>query len=94
MLYYSLSVISKKKDKIIYESDLLLSTLNIKFFDVLWNMIFSNIIKYISFSLRYYCISINDLSNVANLSFTEGRMNNNIVDLTKDDVLEILYAVW
>ena len=47
----------------------------------------SDIIKY---NLRNWGLKESDLDFIAEQSFTKGRMNNNIVDLTKTQVQQIL----
>ena len=47
----------------------------------------------IPYTLSEWGIQINDLPQLLNESFTKGRMDNNIVDLTKDQVFEILKTI-
>ncbi len=47
----------------------------------------------IPYTLSEWGIQINDLPQLLNESFTKGRMDNNIVDLTKDQVFEILESI-
>jgi len=47
----------------------------------------------IPYTLSEWGIQINDFSQLINESFTKGRMDNNIVDLTKDQVFEILESI-
>ena len=51
----------------------------------------SDIIKY---NLRYWKLKKSDLDFIAEQSFTKGRMDNNIVDLTKTDVRQILETLY
>ena len=44
----------------------------------------------IPYTLSEWGIQINDLPQLVEESFTKGRMDNNIVDLTQDDVFDIL----
>jgi alcohol dehydrogenase class IV len=44
----------------------------------------------IPYTLSEWGIQINDLPQLLNESFTKGRMDNNIVELTKDQVFDIL----
>ena len=49
----------------------------------------------IPYTLYEWGIQENDLPQLVEESFTKGRMDNNIVDLTQDDVLDILnYIKW
>ena len=47
----------------------------------------------IPYKLSEWGIRINDLPQLLNESFTKGRIDNNIVDLTKDQVFEILKSI-
>ena len=47
----------------------------------------------IPYTLSEWGIQENDLPLLVKESFTKGRMDNNIVDLTKDQVLEILHSI-
>ena len=47
----------------------------------------------IPYTLSEWGIQINDLPQLLNESFTKGRIDNNIVDLTQDDVLDILDSI-
>ena len=51
----------------------------------------SDIIKY---NLRNWGLKESDLDFIAEQSFTKGRMDNNIVDLTKFNVREILETIY
>ena len=46
--------------------------------------------RIIPYTLSEWGIQEKDLSQLVEESFTKGRMDNNIVDLTQDDVLDIL----
>jgi alcohol dehydrogenase class IV len=48
----------------------------------------------ISYSLVDWGVPKKDLPKITEASFTKGRMDNNIVDLTKHDVMEILKKVY
>ena len=47
----------------------------------------------IPYTLSEWGVGKSDLTQLINESFTKGRMDNNIVDLTKDQVLEILHSI-
>ncbi|MBC8257277.1 MAG: phosphonoacetaldehyde reductase [Candidatus Marinimicrobia bacterium] len=47
----------------------------------------------IPYTLSEWGVAKSDLPQLIEESFTKGRMDNNIVDLTKDDVLEILNSI-
>ena len=47
----------------------------------------------IPYTLSEWGIRINDLPQLVNESFTKGRMDNNIIDLTKDQIFEILKSI-
>ena len=48
----------------------------------------------VPYTLDEWGIPENQLPKLASESFTKGRMDNNIVDLTTDDVLEILKEIY
>ena len=48
----------------------------------------------IPFSLKSLNVPKNMIDLLVNESFTKGRMDNNIVDLCKDDVNDILQSVY
>jgi len=48
----------------------------------------------IKFNLRDWGVTEGDLPKLVDYSFTKGRMDNNIVDLTADDVLWILNEIY
>ena len=48
----------------------------------------------IKFNLRDWGIKQEQISELIDLSFTKGRMDNNIIDLTKDDVSGILHEMY
>ena len=48
----------------------------------------------IKFNLRDWGINLKQISELTELSFTKGRMDNNIIDLTKDDVSGILHEMY
>ena len=47
----------------------------------------------IPYTLSEWGVAKSDLPQLVDESFTKGRMDNNIVDLTKDQVLEILHSI-
>ena len=47
----------------------------------------------IPYTLSEWGIQENDLPQLVEESFTKGRMDNNIVDLTKDQVFEVLKSI-
>ena len=48
----------------------------------------------IPYTLSEWGIQENDLPQLVEESFTKGRMDNNIIDLTKDQVFEILKTIF
>ena len=48
----------------------------------------------IPISLSEWGIPKSDIYNIASESFTKGRMENNIIDLTEEDVIEILLKIY
>ncbi len=48
----------------------------------------------IKFNLKDWGVCRDDLPNLVDYSFTKGRMDNNIIDLTKDDVIWILNEIY
>jgi alcohol dehydrogenase class IV len=48
----------------------------------------------IKYNLRNWGLKESDLDFIAEQSFTKGRMDNNIVDLTKSDVRKILETIY
>ena len=48
----------------------------------------------IPYTLEEWGVPENQLTKLTEESFTKGRMDNNIVDLTKDDVLNILFQIY
>ena len=49
---------------------------------------------HIPFSLKEWGIAKTDIPSIVEASFTKGRMDNNIVDLSKDDVFNILNKIY
>ena len=47
----------------------------------------------IPYTLSEWGVGKSDLPRLVDESFTKGRMDNNIVDLTKDQVLAILHSI-
>ncbi len=72
--------------------DNICQTLNITFDELIQkiNTIPKGVIPY---TLSKWGVAKSDLSQLVDESFTKGRMDNNIVDLTKDQVLEILHSI-
>ena len=50
--------------------------------------------KILPFDLKGWGLSRDDLDKISNESFTKGRMDNNIVDLSVSDVLRILNNIY
>lgn len=50
--------------------------------------------EYLKFRLKDWGVNKNDLAKLVDHSFTKGRMDNNIVDLAKDDVAWILNEMF
>ena len=50
--------------------------------------------KILPFDLKGWGLSRDDLVKISNESFTKGRMDNNIVDLSVSDVLRILKNIY
>jgi alcohol dehydrogenase class IV len=48
----------------------------------------------IPYSLKEWGITKNQIPKLASDSFTKGRMDNNIVDLNKEDVYSILESIY
>ena len=48
----------------------------------------------LNFTLRSWEVNQSDLLLLVESSFTKGRMDNNIVDLSKDQVLQILEVIY
>ena len=63
-------------------------------FDQLIQFIRSIPENYIPYQLKDWGISKNQLDGLAKESFTKGRMENNIVDLSLGDVKQILNSVY
>lgn len=59
-----------------------------------WEKINHMVSDKMPFQLQEYGIREDDLNRLAEISFTRERMDNNIVELDKDDVLRILKAVF
>ena len=72
--------------------DNICQTLNITFDELIQkiNTIPKGVIPY---TLSKWGVAKSDLSQLVDESFTKGRMDNNIVDLTKDQVLAILHSI-
>ena len=47
----------------------------------------------LKFNLKSWGVTKSDLDDLVELSFTKGRMENNIVDLSKEEVLQILESI-
>lgn len=70
------------------------SKLNIKSMDILWDRVFSFAKNKIKIKLKEYEISNNDLVLISPNCFKKDRIRNNIRELSKDDVLKILYDIY
>lgn len=92
MPLYSLLKINQDsiKDKIAK----LLETLGLRDINELWERIQKSVKNKIAFRLADYGVEDADLKELVDLSFTKGRMDNNIVDLNKNDVLKILKEIY
>lgn len=82
------------KDAMQQKINNLLQLLKMKSTKELTDKIKSSIKGRIPFSLSEYNIEESDLINLANQSFTKGRMDNNIKNLSKSDVLKILKQIY
>ena len=62
--------------------------------DELKKIIFDLTKDHVPFSLNEWGIAKKDIPSIVEESFTKGRMDNNIVDLSKDDVFSILNNIY
>jgi alcohol dehydrogenase len=88
MTLYSLLRINSKV--INHKIDRLLNYTKISSIDELWVKLINSINGKIKFSLQEYGISQDDITLLLEESFTKGRMDNNIVKLSREDVKKIL----
>jgi alcohol dehydrogenase class IV len=70
------------------------SKLNIPHIDSLSNIIHQIHNNVPKFTLRQWGVKKQHLDRIAEQSFTQGRMDNNIIDLTKNDVKHILETIF
>lgn len=63
-------------------------------FDELWNRVRDLVKDRVPFSLREYGITKNDLKWLLDMTFSKDRMGNNIVDLNRDEVMQILSEIY
>jgi alcohol dehydrogenase class IV len=77
----------KPKLSVLFES------VNIKNPDDFKEKLFNPLQSKIRFSLNEYGFKESDISEITELCFTKGRMDNNIVDLDKNDVRKILSEI-
>jgi len=89
---YSLLKINEKaiSKKVSY----LLIELKFRTIKEMWDHISNKIKQHIPFSLKEYGVNMSDLNTLLDSAFTKGRMDNNIVDLEKNDVLSILKEIY
>jgi alcohol dehydrogenase class IV len=92
MPLYPLMKINKKA--IHNKIDALLNVLQLKSIDEVLNKVVGTVKNKIPFNLHEYGVKKADLDWLLDLTFTKGRMDNNIVDLSKKEVMEILKEIY
>lgn len=92
MPLYSLLKINQEaiKSKI----DKFLNILQLGSIDEFWDKVLTSVKNKVSFTLQEYGVKETDLNWLLDLSFMKGRIDNNIVDLNKSDVLKILEEIY
>ena len=76
------------------EIDELLKKLQLQSIEEIWNKILNAVKNKIPYTLHEYGIKNSDLKWLVDKSFSKGRMDNNIVDLDKNNVLNILNEIY
>ena len=74
--------------------DLILEHLDFTDSDQIWTSLEQSLVGKVKFRLRDYGIDRNDLTWIKDECFTKGRMENNIIELSADDVESILDAMF
>jgi alcohol dehydrogenase class IV len=92
MPLYSLSKINFQRMQ--SELPYIFSQSQLSSFEELWERIQKTVRGRIPFTLHEYGVRKEDLEMLAGLGFSEGRMENNIADLTQKDVLNILNDIF
>jgi len=72
----------------------LLKILQLNSINEFWNKVLISVKGKIPFTLHEYGIKKADINWLLDLSFTKGRMDNNIVELSRNDVLNILEEIY
>lgn len=72
----------------------LLKILGLHNIDEFWNKVLVSVKGKIPFTLHEYGIKKIDINWLLDLSLTKGRMNNNIIELSRNDVLNILEEIY
>ena len=74
--------------------DTLLNFIEIKDYNLFWERIWNVSKKYIPYSLHEFNLDKSNLNLIVNESFTKGRIDNNITDLSKKDIHRILEVIF
>lgn len=82
------------KEAIKHKLEILWERLAVSGEEQFWKEIEPVIKGRIPFQLREFSIKKDELSGLVKKSFTKGRMDNNMVDLTEEDVLHILQEIY
>lgn len=72
----------------------ILSQARLSGFDELWERVHHLVDGKVGFTLHEYGVTRSDLEWLTSLAFAKGRMENNIVDLSRSEVLEILCDIY
>ena len=82
------------KIAILKELGIILENLKIDKLSELENLIKNAPLGSLNLTLRYWGVRNSELQEIADQSFTKGRMDNNIINLTYDDVFKILNSIY
>ena len=87
MSLYSLFKINRKQ---MQHWPNLLQRIQLNSFEELWGKVLDLVDTRVPFTLHEYSVARDDLNWLTDMAFSKGRMENNIVDLSRDDVMKIL----
>ncbi|MDY6967068.1 MAG: phosphonoacetaldehyde reductase [Spirochaetota bacterium] len=77
-----------------YKIDNLLNILRLNNIEELWRDVLNSVISKIPFTLQEFGVKKSDINWLVDMSFTKDRMANNIVNLNKNDVYNILKDIY
>ena len=91
-----LNFLSEKSERIkrLTDLDKLISSLNILDIEKLMDQIKKIPRDSLKFNLSSWGINITEIEQIADLSFTKGRVENNIITIRRSDIIDILNFVY